>query len=501
MNRQNTRLVNLLYPLWEKYNSVKSHVLSYPKSGNGFSAIPREKMIQYNKVRFFGAKKHFCYNPFMNLYFNTSGHAIACCRSHHNVLGTYPNQSISEIWFGSKANKLREHLLHNDLSMGCDYCRARIDANRFHSLPSIHAEKYGSKTVTSYPGIIELELGNTCNLLCVMCTGRVSSSIRQHRENLEPFTSPYDMDFVDQLKEFIPHVKEMSFYGGEPFLISLYYPIWEAIIEINPKIQLRAVSNGTVYNERIEKIIKATRFDLTISLDSLKKDQFESIRVGSDFEKVMTNIRKFEKICSGPICISHTPMLLNYQETPDIIQFCNDNNYFINLSYVEKPAEYALWSFHPSELDDIYRYYCEVQWCKTKNRFIEHHNIMVFNEWKEQVKYFRDKNAAILQSFGDIEKEYELLMPQLNQVFWDFFEQVPPGWLQFNQAMAMITETIDRTAITPVTIEGIRQLLTHFADSSVIQSEIAGEFLRDEIRFRDYINDVFTPHRFWSRYY
>jgi len=92
---------------WSKYNNLKSHFISYPKSENGFDSIKRDKMIQYNKVRYYGAKSNFCYNPFGNLFFNSAGNVIACCRSHKYVLGTYPEQSIKDIWFGDKAEKMR----------------------------------------------------------------------------------------------------------------------------------------------------------------------------------------------------------------------------------------------------------------------------------------------------------------------------------------------------------------------------------------------------------
>jgi hypothetical protein len=183
----------------------------YPKSGNGFEAVSRETMSQYNSLRYHGAKKLFCYNPYVNIFFNVSGDAIACCRSHENILGTYPPQSIKEIWFGEKYEKMREHMLHNDLNMGCDYCKLQLESNRFHSMPSMIQDEFATSEKGIYPKTIELELSNKCNLECVMCSGRVSSSIRKNRENLPPLEIKYDDDFFQQLKEFIPHAENISF--------------------------------------------------------------------------------------------------------------------------------------------------------------------------------------------------------------------------------------------------------------------------------------------------
>ena len=64
-----------------------------------------------------------------------------------------------------------------------------------------------------------------------MCGGKWSSAIRKNREGLPPLKNHYDKDFVKQIREFLPFLREARFIGGEPFLINLYYDIWEAITE------------------------------------------------------------------------------------------------------------------------------------------------------------------------------------------------------------------------------------------------------------------------------
>jgi MoaA/NifB/PqqE/SkfB family radical SAM enzyme len=75
--------------------------------------------------------------------------------------------------------------------------------------------------------MMELEIENTCNLECVMCIGELSSAIRKNRDKLPPIKSPYNEAFVEQLEEFIPHLKELRFNGGEPFLINSVFRIFE----------------------------------------------------------------------------------------------------------------------------------------------------------------------------------------------------------------------------------------------------------------------------------
>jgi len=486
---------------WRKYNWIKSHIISYPKSGNGFEAISRRKMIQYNNVRSYGARKLFCYNPFINLFFNISGNAIACCRSHKNVLGTYPEQSIRDIWFGKKAEKLREHMRHNDLNMGCAYCKFQISTNRFQSLPSLHAETLINNKSTNYPRTLELELSNNCNLECIMCSGRVSSSIRKFREGLEPVSMVYDDEFVDQLKEFIPHLKHMYFYGGEPFLIDINYKIWDEVIKINPKINLYAVTNGTVFNRKVESILEKTKFGVTISVDSLNKELFEKIRVGAKFEVVMKNIKLFNKICRNNLGISHTPMKINWEETPNIINFCNQNDFRINLSYMEKPRELALWSFSPEKLDEIYNFYNKISWNKTKYKATALYNIGVFNEWKGQVKYFYEKNLEIIRTFSSTNESFNDLKYKLVERIRIALSNNKYNLMSFETASAIFDEEIFSCQRSPVQIDALKQLIKFMSDEEIMHSEIATEVLSNPEKLHGHLKDMINEDQFWARYY
>ncbi|MDY0161456.1 MAG: twitch domain-containing radical SAM protein [Bacteroidales bacterium] len=489
------------YPLWQQYNKFKAYLLRYPKSGNGFETVSQSKMIQYNKVRYHGAKRLFCYNPFVNIFFNINGDAIACCRSHQTVLGKYPEQSIKEIWFGKRFEKMREHMLHNDLNMGCEYCKLQIESNRFHSLPSMHPEEFATDKVGIFPRILELELSNTCNLQCVMCSGRVSSSIRKHREKLPPIVSPYDEAFVDQLKEFIPHLKKICFYGGEPFLIDIYYKILDIVIKINPSIRIYAVTNGTIFNQKIANLLKSVPFNLLVSIDSLKPDLFSQIRVGAKLNEVIENFKKFQNLTNGNTSISHTPMRLNWTETPDIIKFCNQHNSRVNLSYVDKPANIALWSLSIEKLDEIYNFYQKIKFESTANQYTEKYNIKVFNEWKEQIRFFRNRNSEIMKSFGNLEYKFEELNTNLTQTIHSFFQHVPNNWMTFDQALNIIDIEVLEKPNTPAKLEAVKIIIEDFTKIDMIQTDHGRSFLTDIDKFKEYASSLISEDQFWARYY
>lgn len=395
---------------YKKLSRLKLPFMRYPDSKTkNFKSIPRSKMKEFNKVRFHGPKKLACYNPFVNLFFNSRGQAVVCCRNQDIVLGTYPENTISEMWFGNVANKLREHMLNNDLSMGCGYCEHQFKTSRFYGLPSMHADYYSSTKLT-YPKIIELELSNICNLQCVMCSGIVSSSIRKYREKQEPLKIVYDDKFIEQLKEFLSYAKDIKFYGGEPFLIDNYYKIWDFLLEIKSKAKLHVVTNGTTLNDKVKTYLKHLNFTITVSFDAMKKDLFESIRVGANFEKVKSNILEYNKILGGKgLTLSITPMKINCKEVPEIIDFCNDLNATVNMSYVENPAEMALWTMPSKQLEELIEFYKFYKFKPIKSVNADY-NFKAFSQFVNQISQYQKVNAKI-------EKEYELTLKTKDECY------------------------------------------------------------------------------------
>ena len=117
------------------------------------------------------------------------------------------------------------------------------------------------------------ELSNICNLECVMCNGDYSSLIRKNREKRDELAIPYDEKFLLQLEEYIPFLEEVKFYGGEPFLIELYYGIWEKIIRLNPAVRISVQTNATVLNRRVNEVLSKTNFHINVSLGLASEKQ------------------------------------------------------------------------------------------------------------------------------------------------------------------------------------------------------------------------------------
>ena len=83
--------------------------------------------IEFDKNRNFSDKvpRAFCYAPFVNLMFDTRGSVRACCQSVTHSLGNITQQSLSEIWFGEVAEKLREEMKAYTLQTGAQLASFR----------------------------------------------------------------------------------------------------------------------------------------------------------------------------------------------------------------------------------------------------------------------------------------------------------------------------------------------------------------------------------------
>jgi MoaA/NifB/PqqE/SkfB family radical SAM enzyme len=312
-----------------------------------------EHVANYNQHRRLGPRKHLCFAPVSNLYFGTTGNITTCCFNRQHVLGVYPRQSIREAWEGGPAQALREAIARGDFSLGCQGCEALIHSGNFASV-NAQTYDYFERSQPGWPSRMDFELSNTCNLACVMCNGFCSSTIRKEVEKRSPLRSPYDEAFLAELQAFLPHLRYAKFLGGEPFLIPLYFRIWDYLAQHNSSCQLYVQTNATRWDERIASTLERGLFSIGISLDSLNKTRYEQIRVHAHFEEVMANINRFAEYCQRRgtrLSLSVCPMRWNLEELPALLEYANSLQASLYFNVVYEPHYAAVWNLPSSELD------------------------------------------------------------------------------------------------------------------------------------------------------
>jgi radical SAM protein with 4Fe4S-binding SPASM domain len=319
--------------------------------------LTAEQIAEYNiKRKQFDKKRNIntispCVAPYNNMYFTTEGNVAPCWLLVGHLDKWGPDRSIKDIWFGEKFTEYRNNLKEGIFKSECRVCQQKIEAGTWPL-----ALAYDGFSVKEYPTMLELELSNQCNLECIMCEGRLSSGIRKNRDKLPPMPQVYDDSFVEQLKEFIPHLEELRFNGGEPFAQKIVYDLCMLVAEINPGLHVHIATNGTVYNKQVREILEKCNISLNISIDSLDKENYEMIRVNGDFDLLMKNFQIFKNYCKDnnrTLSIMVNPMNNNWWEMPNFVKFTNENK--VNLWYntIHHPEHLSIWKLPSKELSII----------------------------------------------------------------------------------------------------------------------------------------------------
>lgn len=367
----------------------------------------KEFFQKYNKIRESKDKSSFCFAADKGLYFRQNGDVTACCMNHWKILGHYPEQSIKEIWGGQEVRELRESLKNYNLFYGCFHCYEQLSSGNFHDVNSLNYDKIsGNKRM---PAILEFELDHKCNLNCIMCFlkyGNVS----------EAPNSLYDDSFCTQLDYFLPHIKQASFYGGEPFFIEAYYRIWDKLSKVNPSCNIFVQTNGTILTEKVKTVLEKGVFNIGISIEAVDKVLYEKIRVGASYEKVIENINfflEYSKKQKTYFGISVCPITENWENIPDILNFCNQLGIRIFFNTVLEPFNHSLWLLDYLKQNEIIDYL--KSYSLPEDNEINKHNRSQYNSLIIQLESWRDasikraETAKVYANKGNEELEEQLL--------------------------------------------------------------------------------------------
>ena len=132
--------------------------------------------------------------------------------------------------------------------------------------------------------IVTIEPSNVCNSACLMCPYPKMTRPKEVM-SMELFKRIVDDCVQNGISKF-----NLNFYN-EPFLDPMIFERIEYLKSKNVRIQL--FSNGSVLDDnKIDRIIESGLNDIRFSIDGVKKETYEKIRKGLNFEKTISNILK-----------------------------------------------------------------------------------------------------------------------------------------------------------------------------------------------------------------
>ncbi|MHB8171373.1 MAG: radical SAM/SPASM domain-containing protein, partial [Thermincolia bacterium] len=183
----------------------------------------------------------------------------------------------------------------------------------------------GYKIVPLLPDVkkVYLEVTTKCNLACTTCIRNSWDDPLNHME-----WSVFQA-VLEQLKD-LPDMKRVHFGGfGEP----LSHPrILEMVAAVKGLgLQAELITNGLLLSEDVAgRLVELGLDRLFISMDGPDAEEYNEIRVGSDFAAVVANIQSLNrrkqafKQETPTLGIEFVAMQKNYHKLPKLVRLAND---------------------------------------------------------------------------------------------------------------------------------------------------------------------------------
>lgn len=299
-----------------------------------------------------GDRSPICAAPLVAMEFDPFGDVQACCANGLYPLGNVAQSSLMEIWRGERASALRSAVAAGDLSLGCTVCRYRMTYGH-GELPLEYYDNFPLRDGDpGWPSSLQFSLHNTCNLECVMCGADRSSRIRSRRSGLDPLPHVYGDQFFAELEPFLANCAAVDLSGGEPFLIPEHQRVWDLLIEMDHRPLCSLTTNGTIWNDRVERVLDHLDTHVSVSVDGMTAETFESIRVGADFDVVMDHLDRFlayTRERGTILTMSWSLVRSNWHELAAAMRFAEERGIQVKVQTVIEP-EYGLQRLPTEEL-------------------------------------------------------------------------------------------------------------------------------------------------------
>ena len=306
---------------------------------------------------------------------NASGagtdHTVGLVKNEHGVPANFGNSKPLEAWNNLYMRSVRLTMLNGEIPSSCSKCigeeeKGVISKRLWETYTwmndGIDLEELVKET--DYDGSIpdklvylDLRLGHTCNIKCIMCSPHDSSRWVQDYDKLmsrkiipiikdqmewdkQSFNNTWyeNPDFWQQIYDQIPNIKQVYFAGGEPLMIKEHKKFLQEIIDRGyaDKILIRYNSNVLLLDDDIIELwtnFKNVKF--AVSLDATDERNYY-IRYPSEWDTIVKNLHKLDNTPDNvQVSIATAIQILNIKHLPDFAKWKIQQNFKkINLGNV-----------------------------------------------------------------------------------------------------------------------------------------------------------------------
>ena len=244
--------------------------------------------------------KTFCVLPWIHFATRPNGDMRLCCSSNasgaggdhevglvkmnHGKPANFGHETPMEAWNNDYMKNVRTTMLEGNIPASCKKCfeeeKKGVASKRVWEsytwmedgvdIPELVRQTKEDGTVPENLKYLDLRLGHTCNIKCVMCSPHDSSKwVADHKKLIPVLEDPevkrqmqwdrkefnnkwHEKDtFWEEMNAQIPNLKQVYFAGGEPLMIREHKRFIEEIIRqgYQDKILLRYNSNGLLVDD------------------------------------------------------------------------------------------------------------------------------------------------------------------------------------------------------------------------------------------------------------
>jgi organic radical activating enzyme len=299
---------------------------------------------------------NFCPLPFGHTVISTSGNFGICC-DHYPPTEQLVNINQHNYNQWSKSSYLKEvqdRFVQDLRHPGCNSCWKKEDTGarslRQQLLNEYKILKITETTPTEYPVNIEIQLGNLCNLKCLMCDEKDSSAILQENRQLGiSNTDQKKFHWGDQAFENLNLLlstgpKIINLRGGEPFynknLLKLITDLSDRGLCSNT--MLHVTTNATVINSKWIDVLKKFRVvRLMVSVDATD-NLYEYMRFPAKWSNVAENIKLLQTHKNFNVVLHAVIQNLNVGRIGELIQWSTQQNLHLHLDLLTGPSYLAI---------------------------------------------------------------------------------------------------------------------------------------------------------------
>jgi organic radical activating enzyme len=416
--------------------------------------------------------KKFCILPWIHMATYTNGKSLLCCVAQppDDDRLNLNSATIDAVWNSYYFKNARKDMLAGKALPACKHCWTeeasgirshRMNENNMWSrklgrdyidelIASTREDGYLEQDVIT----LDLRLGNTCNVQCVMCRPTDSSKwvrdaktivdtvgseevrsdwqwkIQDHEKN--NFEWAADDDFwIDEIEPLLPNMRHFIFAGGEPLYLKNHKRFLKKCVESGhaPNIELRYHTNGTIMPDDIIELWSNFKFvELMISIDGYG-EMNKWLRYPTDWATVEQTLNKVEAAPENIIGkVLLTVSALNIWYLPDFAELLFSKDY----KKIGVHDHHGM--FHPGILH-YPQYMCakvlpqdfkQVVTEKVK-KFIEKHpdNVKV-NELQNVINFMNSEDHS--EKFSALNKYINAVDKMRNTSFSEAFPELQQMW-------------------------------------------------------------------------